>query len=784
MNCLIKNLHLFNNLLNSFYKISGIPFLIIDKKGDVIYSYDKAFEHKSKNTFDINYYVTNGIVKKNYIECKNSNDSYSILIPIVNEFKKTMGYFIIDNFMYEVPNKQKNTLNVPCFKKDKIMTAIDFVISLSNLNYTNFVINSKNFEEGHTFLTKYNIDKLFQKNSVHNKILSALPTYLIVKNRNLKYVYVNKHFLKTFNLNINEVIGKTDFDFFSRDFAKLSMEADIKLMQDETMQYNKEEEFLGIDGIVHTCIFSKIPFENANNLIDGIIVIGYDVTDLKNKEREIFQIKKALEESSLMKTQFLTNINHELRTPLNGIMGTIKLLNKTQLTSEQKEYLNSLEICSNDLLNIINDLIDASMIERGSIKVHHTSFNVNDLLIQTVNIFKSSAMDKNLSLNLHIDENIPQNIIGDELKLQQILKHLIANAIKFTLKGEINVHLKLLNKTFDSCELNFSVEDTGIGISSNKLDKLFDIFTQLDNSSTRKYRGIGAGLSITKKLLHMMNGTLSVESNLGKGSIFTFIIPFKIDASITQNPNEENASNINHNNKLKILLVDDTAINQQILKKILEKEGYCTILADNGIDAIYKYKNENPDLILMDIQMPEMDGYEASKLIRTYEKNKDSRIPIIAMTANTLDTDKEKCLSSGMDDYLSKPIDLEKTLSKIYKWLHKNSNINAKTLYIDFNKQLKKLQEEFPIDNDTAENFLNDFFILMDETLEEINNHIKNNNLEQLAKCAHKLKGTALNLYIAEIAELSLKLEKASKQNDLVMCKKIYSILKQYKKSK
>jgi PAS domain S-box-containing protein len=398
-----------------------------------------------------------------------------------------------------------------------------------------------------------------------------------------------------------------------------------------------------------------------------IYSIGRDITKRMESEEELKKAKIAAEQASIEKSRFLANMSHEIRTPINGIMGMTDLALMTELTDEQKEYLNMVKTSSLHLLDIINDILDISRIESGKFKLDLVPFNLEEKVDKIIKNFSVSACKKFIQVMYFIDPNIcKNNIIGDPLKLSQILMNLLSNAIKFTERGNIVVCAKKIKGPKDRIKVQFSVSDTGIGIPEDKMDKLFKTFSQVDDSYTKKYGGTGLGLSISKHLVNMMNGDIWVTSKFNQGSCFYFTVEFFSEETSKDSINADSLKSNNkpfldtkENNKSKnILIVDDNEINQRFVSTLIGKKGYNYFTAFDGNEALDILKQiKKIDLIFMDIQMPNLNGLNATRAIRDMEKVTHTHIPIIAMTAYTMVGDKEKFLDSGMDDYISKPID-------------------------------------------------------------------------------------------------------------------------------
>lgn len=378
---------------------------------------------------------------------------------------------------------------------------------------------------------------------------------------------------------------------------------------------------------------------------------------LKERDLAIQEKDKAMS-SERFKQQFLANMSHEIRTPMNSVIGITHLLLRSEMTDQQRKYLTMIQAASEQLMSIINDILDISKIEAGKMVFEKIGFNIEHVVGNVRDILMMKAEEKKLDLKLKFSNELPSSILGDQARLAQVLINLTGNAIKFTESGFVEISARVLSKSGDKCEIEFSVTDTGIGIAPDKLGSIFESFTQANSAINRKYGGTGLGLTISKQLVELQNGKIGLESKPGIGTRFYFSLPFDIETKKTAIDSTGIQSEINMEvlNGIRILLVEDNDFNRVVAEDTLNE--YLKDLtideAINGLEAVEMVKNSRYDLVLMDIQMPEMDGYEATKNIRALEDEKKTT-PILAMTANATPEEINKCFESGVDEYISKP---------------------------------------------------------------------------------------------------------------------------------
>ncbi|WP_179953343.1 PAS domain-containing protein [Desulfobotulus mexicanus] len=562
-----------------------------------------------------------------------------------------------------------------------------FTIS-NKLNPVSFIVGGAPLfisGERHALITLMDITahrKTEERAAYLSAILESSDTIAVLKDKDLRYIHVNKAYLKLTGHNDPEALrDKTDRDLFhgiaSPEDIQMFMEGDEKAMLlPHGEELTMEETIRTDDGKIRTFLSRKFPVygQDCKKFI-GVATLSNEITGRKEMEEELRLKRQQAEAANIAKSNFLANMSHEIRTPMNGIMGMNTLLLDTELNAEQRSCAETIGSCASSLMGIINDILDLSRIESGRMELHISDYNLNRMVQDILSAMEFNARQKDLKLCFSIAPETPTNLRGDSLRLRQIILNILDNAIKFTEKGEIRLHIHPLMESHKEVLLHFSIEDTGIGIPEEKNGLVFQKFSQLEPCITKKYGGSGLGLAICKELVEMMGGQIGFFSIMGQGSNFYFTIIQEKQQQVLENPMPSDTSSgkaqeLFHEKTARILVVEDDATNQVVALGILKKLGFSANLAEDGAQALQKLKTDTYDLVLMDVQMPVMDGLEATKKIRSADSGiENSKITIIAMTAYAMEGDREKCLAAGMDDYIAKPVHAMELKEKVEKWL-------------------------------------------------------------------------------------------------------------------
>lgn len=506
-------------------------------------------------------------------------------------------------------------------------------------------------------------EELTNQKRILEQILDTLPINIYIKDDEGRLMFLNKATCQTYNVT-KAILGKTDAEIFPPDLAEAFVQDDRLVRagkKPDTWEEHIKWQHLNIDLLVGKRLIS---FEK--NKAPYILGYSLDITARKRFERELITAKQKAEEAALAKEQFLSTMSHEIRTPMNAVIGMTHVLLENDPRNDQLENLKILKFSAQTLLSLINDILDFTKIDAGKVEFEEVLFDLPELIESIQKSFAFTAQEKNIQLSFVTDNQIPQKVIGDPVRLTQVLTNLMNNGIKFTAEGEVKLTLELIEQSDKEAKVRFTVIDTGVGIPKEKQKIIFDRFTQANPETIRKFGGTGLGLAIVKRLLELQDSQIYLESQEGKGATFYFDLKLnKYMPTLDKNKNTVDAATSKQTSGGKILLVEDTKINQLVVAKFLKTWQLTIEYAINGVEAVEQAQNNHYDLILMDLQMPEMDGYEATRRIRLLPEHKNT--PIIALTASALVEERERAFESGVSDYLTKPFSPNELYNKIVR---------------------------------------------------------------------------------------------------------------------
>jgi len=601
--------------------------------------------------------------------------------------------------------------------------------------------------------------KLKKQEEKYRSIIANMNLGLIEVDLEERIRYVNQSFCLMSGYEEHELIGKIATDLFVKD--------DYKAVIDQ----KNSQRHQGLSDAYEMNVNTKhsdskwwlvcgAPLYNDKQQLIGSIGIHLDITQQKNLEHQLTEAKQIAENSVHAKDLFLANMSHEIRTPMNAILGMSRQLQKTTLNQQQRSFLEIIGTAAENLLVIINDILDFSKLEAGKVTLEEIGFNMHDLITNTSRVLKLKGEEKGLAFTVSVAPEVANVLKGDPVRINQVLMNLLSNSIKFTKRGNVTLQCRL-NEDFSYAQrLEIIISDTGKGMDENYLKNLFNKFSQEDESIARSYGGTGLGMSIVKQLVELMNGSISVKSKKGEGTQVTIRLSFEkgTESDLPKKDNSHVESHILADKK--ILLVEDNEMNRIVAETILNQYGASIAEAVNGVEAVDAIKHNKYDIVLMDIQMPVMDGLQATRIIR---KEIQSNIPIIALTANAVKGEMEKCIQAGMNDYLSKPFDEEDLIRLIAKWLGRETHFSSAKptiirdtpLYdLDKLKQITRGDEKFIV------KMLQIFIRETNAGMAGLQQAFQEKNIKQVQFLAHRMKSSLKNLSVFTAAGIAEKIEK------------------------
>lgn len=670
-------------LCESYTAITGAVTALLDLEGNVLIAtgwqdicarFHRVNDATACRCLESDTILAKGLDKEeqyNIYKCKNGLIDVAVPIRICDEH---VANFFTGQFFTEAPDTEyyirqaeefgfekdayiEALKRVPIFSEETIKAMMNFFTRLAQV-IGEMGVARLELEEGNRELLMF---KKLVENSTDAIVLATLEE---------KHFYQNEAFNQLFG-----DIGKNPHDLYVDKNVANEIFTTILAGQ----QWTGEVKMFAKDKSIVEILLRAYANKNADGKFDGVVGIHTDITRRKQDEAELHQTKDAAEAANIAKSRFLATMSHEIRTPMNGVIGMIELLQHTKLTSEQNELAEEAKKSGIELVHLLNDILDLSKIEADKMELESSDFNLQSVISDTINLLSLSAREKALNLVTSIDSDVPTTLIGDAVRLRQIISNIVGNAIKFTSKGSVTLQIQKETEEENSVTLRFLIKDTGIGMAANKTAQIFHPFTQANSSITRTHGGTGLGLTISKRLSELMGGSIGVESTEGEGSTFWFtaVMEKQIKAGRDKRTASFSGAQLalhlpskSTANGIRILLAEDDPRAQKIVPNLLKSYGYQVDVACCGKEAVQAMQNKDYELVLMDCMMPDMSGYEVTAIIRDPASPvRRHDIPIIALTGNVMKQDLDMCFAVGMNDHLPKPLILADLLTKLNTWL-------------------------------------------------------------------------------------------------------------------
>ncbi|QJX46380.1 PAS domain S-box protein [Hymenobacter taeanensis] len=634
--------------------------------------------------------------------------------------------------------------------------------------------------------------RLAEQNRLFRQVIDTAPNLIYLKDIAGNYVLANQATAQLYKLTAEELVRTPaqELERIYPDMARYRLDDEQVIRTRQELAH--EDTFTSAEGEVHWFNSIKRPFLLADGTVQ-VLGVDNEITDLKETELALQKAKEIAEENAQSRQNFLTNMSHEIRTPMNGIMGITELLTKTPLNEQQRQYLQHIQHSAENLLVVINDILDMAQLGAGRIRVEAVPFQLDEVLKASCQSLLHTATTKGINLHLQLPApNVPMRVIGDPYRLRQVLLNLLNNAVKFTERGNVLLTCRRVSNPNGPLLLQFSVLDTGIGISAGQLQAMFEPFAQASASTAREYGGSGLGLSISRGLVELLGGELTAESHLHKGSTFRFTLPFEVATDQEPIQAEEPITNYQMLGRRHILLAEDNAVNQMLVRTMLEGWGLEVDVASSGPEALAKFWRRPYDVVLMDIQMPGLDGVATTRRLREHPDAARAATPVVALTAHAMQGEAERYLQAGLDAYLSKPFkehDLFRTISGLLSGAVPPRPVPAPEppaaapdetapLY-----NLTSLRRHTNSDEGFVRRLVNIFIQTTPPTVEQLEIGLANQDRSEIAATAHHLKSSVDGLGVQRLYPILRELEKANSSPETVDFAQLASLVAQVRQT-